>query len=202
MRIGVFGGTFDPPHVGHLILAAEALDQLGLERLLWVLTPDPPHKQEQAITSLEQRLVLVQAAIADNPRFELSRVEMDRPGPHYAIDTLRLLAAQFPGAELIYLIGGDSLRDLPTWHAPHELIDGVTALGVMRRPDDQVDLAGLEQALPGISTRVKWIDAPLLEISSHQIRQRIHRGQMYRYYLPDPVYQIICATGMYKDLSG
>ncbi|MCX8025419.1 MAG: adenylyltransferase/cytidyltransferase family protein, partial [Thermanaerothrix sp.] len=90
-RLGIFGGTFDPPHVGHLILASEAADQLHLDRVLWVLTPDPPHKRGQPITPLAIRLKLVMAAIQEDPLFELSRVEIDRPGPHYAVDTLRIL---------------------------------------------------------------------------------------------------------------
>ena len=114
-RLGVFGGTFDPPHLGHLILAAEACSKLELERLLWVLTPDPPHKLDRKITPLEHRLAMVTLAIQDTPAFELSRVEIDRPGPHYMVDTLGLLMKAHPSAELVLLIGGDSLSDLPTW---------------------------------------------------------------------------------------
>jgi nicotinate-nucleotide adenylyltransferase len=87
-RIGLFGGTFDPPHLGHLILASEAQFQLELTRLFWTLTPEPPHKQDQAITPIEHRLAMVNLAIADNPSFEISRAELDRPGPHYALDTI------------------------------------------------------------------------------------------------------------------
>jgi len=128
MRVGVFGGTFDPPHVGHLILAGEAVDQLGLQRLLWVLTPNPPHKLNQAVTSLEIRLEILQAAIEENPVFEISRVEMDRPGPHFAVDTVGMLAKLLPKAELFYLIGGDSLHDLPTWCDPQGFIQTISGL--------------------------------------------------------------------------
>ena len=96
-RIGLFGGTFDPPHLGHLILASEAQTQLELNRLLWMLTPEPPHKQDQFITSIEHRLAMVQLAIADNPAFELSRIELDRPGPHFTVDTIKIVAEQNPG---------------------------------------------------------------------------------------------------------
>src|SRR5512143_3713267 len=113
--IGVFGGTFDPPHTGHLILAAEAQAQLDLERILWVLTPTPPHKPGQRITSTALRLEMLQAAIDGNPDFELSRVDLDRPPPHYAVDSVHLLRAAYPQAWLAYLMGGDSLDDLPTW---------------------------------------------------------------------------------------
>ena len=112
MRIGIFGGTFDPPHVGHLILAAEARDQLDLDCVLWVVTPDPPHKTTRALTPLETRLVMVHAAIDGDERFQISRIEIDRPGPHYSADTVRILAEEYPGSQLYYLMGGDSLRDL------------------------------------------------------------------------------------------
>ncbi len=110
MRVGVFGGTFDPPHLGHLILAAEALHQLRLERLLWVLTQDPPHKHGQMICPWEARFEMVRLATAGDPAFEISRVDIDRPGPHYAVDTMGILKRQLPQTDLFYLIGGDSLR--------------------------------------------------------------------------------------------
>ncbi len=120
--IGLFGGTFDPPHIGHLILAAEMRAQLSLDRLLWVLTPDPPHKQGQLITPVEHRLAMVKLAISNNDQFELSMVDIDRPGPYYAQDSVKIIAKQNPGADLVYLMGGDSLRDLPAWHCPTELV--------------------------------------------------------------------------------
>ena len=197
-RIGIFGGTFDPPHIGHLILADEAMSQLGLDRLLWVLTPEPPHKRGQAITPLAVRMEMVTAAIQGNPKFELSRVEIDRPGPHYARDTVRLLAGQFPQDGLVYIIGGDSLRDLPSWLAPQEFLGTIQALGVMRRPGAVIDLSALEDRLPGIEKKVEFIEAPLLEIASHQIRERIEAGSGYRYYLPAQVYKIIEREKLYR----
>jgi len=164
MRIGIFGGTFDPPHVGHLILTAEALEQLALDRLLWVLTPDPPHKRGTIVSPLEARLRMVSAAIEGNPAFEISRIEIDRPGPQFAYETVQLLADQFPGDRLYYLIGGDSLRDLPTWRNPQDLLAVVAALGVMRRPRTRINFERLEEAIPGISAKTIFIDAPLLDI--------------------------------------
>jgi nicotinate-nucleotide adenylyltransferase len=190
-RLGVFGGTFDPPHLGHLILAAEAMEQLKLDRLLWVLTSAPPHKLNQSISPLSLRLELLQAALGDAPYFELSRVDIDRPAPYYAADTVQLLAAQFPGAELIYLMGGDSLHDLPGWYQPDVFLAGCSGLGVMRRPGDQIDLPRLENSLPGIQAKLQFINSPLLEISSKQIRERIHSGRTYRYFLPEAVFQLI-----------
>ncbi len=198
MRVGIFGGTFDPPHVGHLILAAEARDQLRLDQVLWVVTPDPPHKTGRAISPLAIRLELVQAALDDDPEFAISRVEIDRPGPHYSADTVQILARENPGAALFYLMGGDSLHDLPTWVRPKEFIDCLTGIGVMRRPQDFVDQPILERILPGITAKVHFVDAPLLEISSTAIRERIAQGRQFRYFLPPKVYEIIQAKGLYR----
>jgi nicotinate-nucleotide adenylyltransferase len=202
MRIGVFGGTFDPPHYGHLILAEEAGFELHLDRLLWVLTAWPPHKQGMAISDVDYRLELVQAAIAHNPVFELSRVEIDRPGPHYAVDTLHLLAGQYPDAELYYLMGGDSLHDLPTWHQPQQLAALVSGLVVMRRPEDAVDLEALESVLPGVAGKVQYLNVPFIEISSSDIRQRIASGRPFRYFLPPVVYDLIQQCHPYPNNSG
>jgi nicotinate-nucleotide adenylyltransferase len=193
----VFGGTFDPPHIGHLILAGEARYQLGLDRVVWVLTPQPPHKRGLPISSTAIRLALLQAAIAGEPAFELSRVDIDRPPPHYAVDTLRLLRRQYPQAALIYLMGGDSLHDLPTWHDPAGFVQVCAALGVMRRPGDQVDLDNLAGGLPGLSEKLQMIDAPLIEIASREIRERAALGRPFRYYLPDAVYRLVMAQGLY-----
>jgi len=196
-RIGLFGGTFDPPHIGHLILASEAQSQLELNRLFWTLTPEPPHKQDQLITSIEHRLAMVNLAIADNPSFELSRVELDRPGPHYTLDTVKLVAEQYPDTEIIPIIGGDSLHDLPTWHRPKELLYACHWVGVMRRPGESANLEELERELPGISSKVHYVDAPLLEIASREIRSRIANGRPFRYYLSDPVYYYINQHHLY-----
>ena len=197
-RLGVFGGTFDPPHIGHLILASEACEDLGFDRLLWVLTPVPPHKLNQPISPLEHRLAMLELAISDNPNFELSRIEMDRPGPHYTVDTMRLLANERPSANLILLIGGDSLRDLPTWHRPADLVAACHEIGVIRRPGDSVDLSEWEGQVPGTQAKVRFIDTPLLEISSSAIRRRIRENLPFRYYLSPPVYKYILENQLYR----
>lgn len=197
-RLGVFGGTFDPPHLGHLILAAEAQAQLGLEKVLFVLTADPPHKRGRRLSLIVDRLAMVEAAIKGQGIFELSRVEIDRPGPHYAVDTMQLLADEHAGKGLVYLIGGDSLRDLPDWHRPLDFLATCSALGVMRRPRTRIDLDDLERALPGLSAKLEFVDAPLLEISSSEIRERVHQGGHYRFYLPGAVCEIIRQRGLYK----
>lgn len=201
MRIGIFGGTFDPPHLGHLILASEALDQLALDKVVWLVTADPPHKQDQFISPVTDRISLVRAALKGNPSFEISRVEIDRPGPHYALDTVKILKKQFARVELIYLIGADSLRDLPTWHKPQELIDQVDGLGVMRRHDTDLDLPELTARFPKLTEKLAFIETPLVEISSRQIRERASQNRPYRYFVPYAVFEIIEKRQLYQNLN-
>lgn len=201
-RIGIFGGTFDPPHIGHLILAAEARDQLKLDCVLWVVTPDPPHKiLRRQVSPLDVRLEMVSATIGDDPGFEISRIEIDRPGPHYSADTVELLAQQYPEASLFYLMGGDSLHDLPTWMYPQKFIQYLTGIGVMRRPQDYVDLRWLDHALPGIVAKVHFVNAPLLEISSSSIRERASIGRHFRYFVLPAVYEIIKRKSLYRPAA-
>lgn len=197
--LGIFGGTFDPPHLGHLILADEALHALGLARVLWVLTPDPPHKQGRQISPLPHRRAMLELVLADEPAFELSTVEIDRPGPHYALDTVLLLAAQNPACDLLYLMGEDSLRDLPTWHRPADFLAAVHALGVMCRPGLPADLTALEAVLPGLSAKVRFVDAPGIEISSSDIRRRIAEGRPFRRFLTPAVYDYIRQHRLYRS---
>ena len=198
IRLGIFGGTFDPPHQAHLILADEARHQLGLERVLWVLTPDPPHKEGQVISPWQVRLELLAAALDGDISFEISRVEIERPPPHFAFDTMQILREHNPGAELICLMGGDSLRDLPTWKRPLDFLAACHAVGVMRRPGDAIDLTELEHELPGLSEKVIFVASPLLQISSCEIRRRVASGEPVRYYLPRGVYEIILDRGLYQ----
>lgn len=197
-KIGLFGGTFDPPHIGHLILASEAAHQLNLSRLLWMLAPDPPHKQNQSITSLSHRLEMLKRMIADNPLFEISYLEIDRPGPHYTIDTVRLLAQQELETDIILLLGGDSLRDIPTWRLPSELVTAVSKIGVMRRPSDSFDMPALEEKIPGLTEKVVFIDALLQNLSSQEIRRRALNGEAYRYYMLPSVYDYVEANRLYR----
>ena len=196
-KIGIFGGTFDPPHIAHLVLASEACDQFSLDRLLWVLTPMPPHKGGQSITETSHRLEMVRRAIKSDPHFELSTVELDRPGPQYAVDTVREIQQANPGAELTYLFGEDSLRDILTWHDPGTFISYCQFLGVMRRPGVQVDLDDLEGHLTGLREKIRWLECPLLEIASHDIRERIRGGHPFRYFLPEEVSKYIVDKKLY-----
>ena len=198
MRYGVFGGTFDPPHNGHLALAQAALEQLNLDRVLWVVTADPPHKQETPLTPVHDRLDMVTAAINGRPQFEVSRVDIDRPGPHWAADTVALLKQAKPGDELVYLMGSDSLRDLPSWGRPREILAKAT-LGVLQRPGVAVDLAQLERDLPGLSKKVAFVSAPHLAVSSHDLRQRVAEGRPIDDQVPAGVAALIRARGLYHN---
>ncbi len=196
-RIGIFGGTFDPPHLGHMILASEALQQLKLTRLLWMLTPSSPHKQNQLITSVAHRLEMVQAAIRDVPRFELSTLEFERPAPQYTVDTLHILRDQNPSADLVLLLGADSLRGISTWHHPVDLVSACQEIGVMQRPGEFIQMGVLEAAIPNLKGKVRFVQTPLLQISSREIRRRIAEGQEYRYFLTPAVYEYIQAHHLY-----
>lgn len=198
-RIGIFGGTFDPPHLSHLILAEEAIHQMNLEQLLFILTPNPPHKQGLQITPSADRLAMLKAAIKDNDEFEISEVELKRAGPHYSVDTMHLLQEEYPDGKLIYLMGGDMLQFIPNWHRPSEFVAACHSIGVMRRPGDNIDLDGIEAKLPGISEKVRFIEAPLLEIASRQIRRRIAEGRPYRYYISPAVVEKIAELGLYRS---
>lgn len=197
-RIGIFGGTFDPPHLGHLILASEARSQLHLARLLWVLTPKSPHKIGNAITDVSHRMEMALYAIADDPTFELSTIEFDRPAPQYTVDTLDTLKQQHPSADLILLMGADSLRGLTAWHRPADLVAACREIGVMRRPGETVQLSTLEAALPGLKDKVRFVESPLLQISSREIRRRVAENLPFRYFLPPAVYDYIQTHRLYR----
>ncbi len=197
-RIGIFGGTFDPPHLAHLTLAAEAFRQLNLTRLLWVLTPDPPHKPGRPITPLALRLEMLQAALAGRPEYQLSRVEIDRPPPHYAAETVRLLRAEYPWDFLIYLMGGDSLRDLTQWHQPDAFLRGLDSLGVMRRPGAGIDFQQLEARFPGVGGKILWVRAPLSAQSSSAIREAVRSGKPVDQLIPQSVGLIIEREKLYR----
>jgi nicotinate-nucleotide adenylyltransferase len=196
-RIGILGGTFDPPHIGHLILAEYARGALDFERLLFVPAADPPHKRDVHKVAIEHRLAMLERAIAGNDHFQIDRTDIDRPGPHYSVNTVRLIADSYPDAELYFVMGGDSLRDLPKWHQPADFIQ-LCKLAVMRRPDETVQPAMHEKILPGLAERVVMIDAPLVGISSTMIVERISGGQSARYLVPDSVLAYILECRLYE----
>jgi len=198
VRVGVFGGTFDPPHIAHLILADEARYQLSLDEVLWMLTPNPPHKKGWALTPVDQRLSMLESAIADNPYFTVSRIDVTRPAPQFAVDTMSLLREEYPVSKIIYLMGGDSLHDLPTWERPREFVDKCDELGVLRRPDDDVDLDALTHMLPEITGKINYVEAPLMKISAREIRKRVKLGLPFRYFVPGSVFEFIQKKNLYR----
>jgi nicotinate-nucleotide adenylyltransferase len=197
MNLGLFGGTFDPPHLGHLILAEEARTQFNLEKVLWLVAGQSPLKLDRQLSPVEMRVEMVSAAIKGNPHFALSRVDVDRPAPHYTVETLHLLRQEFPHGEFYFLMGEDSLRDLPKWRAPQAIIKEVR-LVVLRRPNTQFDLTELETQVSGVSARVLWLNAPQLEIASSDIQLRIKEGRSVQYMLPREVLEVIEREGLYK----
>jgi nicotinate-nucleotide adenylyltransferase len=197
-RLGIFGGTFDPPHNAHLLLARESCRQLDLARVLWVLTPAPPHKERPDITPYPLRREMLLAAISGEKRFVLDEVESERPGPHYMADTIRILQSRHAGSELFLLLGEDSLRDLPLWHRPADVV-ALCPLVVMRRPGAEADLAALEKTLPGITARTRFIETPALDISSTRLRELAGKGQSIQGYVPKPVDEIIHKKRLYSS---
>ncbi len=198
MRIGIFGGTFDPPHIGHQILAEEAAEQLELAQVLWVLTPHPPHKTRQRISHIDDRMSMVLLAIAGNARFNLSRIDIDRPPPHYAADTVQLLHERSSRDELTYLMGADSLNDLVSWHEPKRFVALCQRIGVMGRVGEGDDFSTVTSVIPGLQEKLVFLDTPLIEISGTEIRRRVEHGKPIRYFLPETVYHFILNHKLYQ----
>jgi nicotinate-nucleotide adenylyltransferase len=195
-RLGLLGGTFNPPHIAHLVCAQEAWAQLSLDRVVFVPVFEPPHKEVEADPGVEHRIELCRRAIGDDPRFEVSRIEADVPGRSYTVDTLRRLNESSPEDELTFIVGGDMAQALPTWHEP-EAVLSLAALGVaeregVRRTDITERLSGLAGA-----DRIRFFDMPRLDISSSMIRRRIALGRPIRYLVPEQVASYIADEGLY-----
>lgn len=197
-RIGVIGGTFDPPHYAHLVLAENGLAQLHLDRVLFVPAGRPPHKPDEPITPVDHRLAMLDEAIADNASFCLSRVDVERRGPHFTVDMLRILDEDYPDAIIFFLMGGDSLAEFTTWRDPAGILEQAR-LAVMRRPGSETDLSALRETLPSISDRLVWLDAPYLEISGTDLRRRVSEGLPIRYLVPPGVGAYIRHSGLYAS---
>jgi nicotinate-nucleotide adenylyltransferase len=206
-RLGVLGGTFDPPHFGHLLLADTARVQLGLDLVLFAPVGQPPHKPKAKPSSVVHRVTLLQAALADagEPAFQLSRVDLDRPGPHYTVDALTILREAYPAAMLWFLIGGDSLTDLPKWRAPKRII-ALARLGVLPRPGYIPDLDTLAARLCSdggpatcvkLHERIDWLIGPALDISSSALRERARRRLPLRFLVPLSVDAYVREYGLY-----
>jgi nicotinate-nucleotide adenylyltransferase len=197
-RLGVFGGTFDPTHQGHLIIAEELRYRLGLDQVLFLLAKSPPHKTSVTVSPEADRLAMLELAIAHNDGFIISRIDLDRVGPSYTADSLALIRREHPEHGLYFLMGEDSLRDLPTWHDPNR-IARQAMLVVARRPGIDVDLPRVLDAVPDARGRVVMVDIPLIEISSSDIRRRVRAGEPIRYQVPDAVERYIRESGIYRS---
>jgi len=195
-RLGLLGGTFDPPHNGHLIAAQEVAWRLGLEQVLFLPARQNPLKQGAPSSEAEDRCEMVARAIADNPLFELSRLDVDRPPPSYTADLLEHLQA--PDRDLFFLVGADILPELPRWRAP-EAVLRLARLAVVNRPGSSLpDLHELEAELPGARGRADIVAIPGVDISAAQIRARVRSGQPIRYLTPTAVENYIRDKGLYR----
>ena len=198
MRIGVFGGAFNPPHAGHLICAQEALVKLGLDLVAFVPVGDPPHRELDEDPGAEARFALCECAVAGDERFRVSRVEIDRGGKSYTVDTLRALRESEPTDELVLILGGDQALALPSWRDPAEVARLAAAIGVAER--DPVTREAVEARLgdvPGAAQKLAFFDMPRIDISSTLVRRRAAEGAPLRYLVPDEVASYIGAHGLY-----
>jgi nicotinate-nucleotide adenylyltransferase len=201
MRVGVFGGTFDPVHLAHLILAEQCREQAALDQVLFVPAASPPHKQHRAVTPFAQRVEMLSLAVSGNSAFRIDELEKDRPGPSYTVDTLTQLHAARPGDELFFILGTDSLRDLATWYQPRRILE-LAGLVINERegspPIPESELRAALQLGASFPLRMQMIDAPLIAVSSHDIRGRIAEGRSVRYMIPRAVEAYIAEKGLYR----
>jgi len=199
MRLGVLGGTFDPPHNGHLLIAEAARHALELAQVLFIPARQPPHKLNEPITSVEARLAMLERALKSKPYFVISPIEIQRPGPSYTVDTLRQLRRELaPTTQLYFIMGMDSLFNLPTWHQPTEIVK-LCKLAVLKRPGYIADLDALEQKVPGIKAAVVFVRAPEAAVSSTEIQARARAGESIREFVPPAVADYIERHHLYKE---
>ncbi|HTU90385.1 MAG TPA: nicotinate-nucleotide adenylyltransferase [Gemmataceae bacterium] len=204
MRIGIFGGTFDPVHTGHLILAEQGREQARLDEVWFVPAAHPPHKNEPTLTRFEQRVEMLALAIAGNPAFRIDELEKERSAPSYTADTLAELRRRHPTHEFLLLIGSDALLDLPHWYQPLRVLEQA-ALLVMTRPGSTVlTVEQLRKCLhlpEQMPLRLEAIETPQIDISSRELRRRAAVGRSLRYFLPRSVECYIHDKTLYKFLE-
>lgn len=196
-RVGFFGGTFDPVHHGHLLLAEHALEQLGLERVLWVPTGDPWRKSGVRVSPAADRVAMVQLVIEATASYELVRNEVERQGPSYSVDTLREVRKRFSKSELYFLLGLDALLDIPNWHQPAQLIE-LAQFAVAPRGNARLAPAELDRILPGLARRVAWIEMPTVDISGTELRKRAAQGERLVGDVPEAVAAYVQQRGLYR----
>lgn len=196
-RIGIMGGTFNPPHIGHQVCASEACDQLRLDRVIWVPAHTPPHKEVAAgAPSPEVRAELCRLATQDDPRFEVSEIEIERGGPSYTVDTLRALRSERPDDELIFIVGADTALSLPTWREPEE-VSRLAALGIAGRQG--VLRRDIVERLVDLPVRLEFFDMPRVDISSSEIRRRLAHGHAIDYLVPTAVADHLRRADLYRS---
>ena len=198
LRIGILGGTFDPVHMGHLVLAETARDTLRLDQVHFLPAADPPHKQGQVIAQKTDRLAMLELAVASNPAFNISLIDLERPGPHYTADMVELVRKRLePEDELWFLMGLDSLIDFPNWQDP-DRIRRTARLAAATRPRYEINWTPLERALPGIMHEVTLLPMPGVSIASQNIRRKIQHGSSIRYLVPEAVRDYIIEKTLYR----
>ena len=198
-RVGLLGGTFNPPHIGHLVCAQEAHAQLGLDRVLLVPVHTPPHKETDGDPGVEVRVALCEAAVAGDERLGVSRAEADVPGRSYTVDTLNRLHDARPDDQLTFIVGGDMAASLPQWREPQAILELCTIGAAARDGVGRAEvLERLDRELPGASDRIRFFDMPRIDISSTLIRRRVAAGEPVRYLVPDAVAASIEREGLYR----
>ena len=203
MRIGILGGTFDPIHIAHLVIAEECRLRVPLEKVVFIPTGQPWLKSDRQITAGSLRMEMVRLAVAGNPAFDSSSIEIDRPGLTYSVDTLEELAGQWgPDVELNFIIGVDSLLSLPRWKDPERFLDLCTLTAVTRPGYSPDALEELKRRYPALERKLGLIEGPLIGISGTEIRRRAASGLSVRYLVPPGVESFITERGLYKDLAG
>lgn len=203
MRVGILGGTFNPPHLAHLVCAQEAHAQLGLDRVVLMPAGMPPHKQLSAgDPSPQQRYELCAAAVAGDDRFEVSRAELDRDGRSYTVDTLRLLRERAPQDELTFIVGGDMAASLPSWREPEALLSLATLAVAERAGAKRAAIERELAPLAGARERVSFFEMPRFDVSSSLVRERVAAGRPIRYLVPDAVAEAIEGAGLYRAERG
>jgi nicotinate-nucleotide adenylyltransferase len=197
LRTGILGGAFNPPHTGHLVCAQEAFVQLELDRLLFVPVGQAPHRDLEGDPGAEARLEMVELAVGDDERFGVSRAELDRQGPSYTSDTLRGLREASPGDELFLILGGDQAATLSTWHEPEQVLSQAT-VAVVERSNWSRNAIGIKLSRLQGARAIRYLDMPLIQISSSQVRRRVAEGLPVRYLVPDKVADYIESNGLYR----
>lgn len=202
MRLGILGGTFNPPHLGHLVCAQEAHAQLGLDRVLLMPARIPPHKEIASDPGAQVRRELCELAIGGDERFAISDLELGRPGPSYTVDTLRVLHDQAPQDELTFIVGGDMAKSLPSWREPNAMLELATLAVAERTGAERDEIRDELAVLAGATAdRIRFFDMPRIDISSSLVRDRAAAGQPVRYLVPEAVAERIAADGLYRPTT-